>query len=610
MVRSSSRDWPPSALIAARLVIFSAVCAALYFGQAVLIPLVLAALLTFLLSPLVSGLDRLHLPRVVSVLLVLTLVSGALGGLGYVVTGQLQTFATELPAHRSNIRAKLRDLTDLMRGRAIENVQATLEDITQAVEANGAAGDAPSEEPTPVVVEREPALGGSLLNSVLGAAGTLGLTVLLAMFMLVHREDLRNRVVSLAGRASLAVTTKAFADAGERISRFLLMQFVINATMGVAVGIGLYVIGVPYAALFGLAAGLLRYVPYVGPWVAALLPITVSLVTSPGWEQTLIVVGMFVVLELLSNNVMEPLLYGHSVGLSALAVIVAAIFWTWLWGGVGLVIATPITACLVVLASYVPELDAIGRLLGERPALPPHVSLYQRLLAQDVDEADEIVERYAAEHAPEEVCELLLNTLLALKRDLHADRVSIEDGDFVCERLRESIEELPPPDVEPEVRAANVSPVLILGVPVRDRLDEVALELARALLRGEPARFEILAPDLMIGEIVAAADKLQPAAIVLPSLPPGGLAPARHLCKRLRGRLGGGIKLLAVRLGDSAEDAARRVPQLEAAGCAEVATSLLDAANKLKIIARAEARQALHKTAGSGTALATATHGS
>jgi predicted PurR-regulated permease PerM len=608
MAKSSSRDWPPSALFAARMLSFGAVCAALYFGQAVLIPLVLAALLTFLLSPLVTRLDRWHLPRVAGVLLVMTFVTGAIGGLGYVVTGQLQTFASELPAHRGNIRAKIRDLTDLTRGRAIENVQATLEDISAAVEANGDA-DSGREEPTPVVVERAPALGGSLLNSVVGAVGTLGLTVLLTIFMLVHREDLRNRLVSVAGRASLAVTTKAFADAGARISRFLLMQFVINATMGVAVGIGLYLIGVPYAALFGLAAGLMRYVPYIGPWVAALLPIGVSLVTSPGWEQTLIVIGMFVVLELLSNNVMEPLLYGHSVGLSALAVIVAAIFWTWLWGGVGLVIATPITACLVVLSSYVPELDAIGRLLGERPALPLHVSLYQRLLARDVDEADDIVEDYTAAHSPEEVCELLLKTLLSLKRDLHAGRVSSEDGDFVCASLREAIEELPPPDVEAEALPKAATPVLMLGVPVRDRLDEVALELAGALLRGEPARFEVLAPDLMVGEIIAAAEKLRPAAVVLPSLPPAGLAPTRHLCKRLRGRLGGGVKLLAVRLGDSAEDTGKRVPQLEAAGCVEVATSLTDLANKLKIIARAEARQAPHKAAGGGPALATAAHG-
>jgi hypothetical protein len=405
----------------------------------------------------------------------------------------------------------------------------------------------------------------------------------------------------------LALTTKAFADAGARISRFLLMQFIINATMGVAVFIGLYVIGVPYAALWGLAAGVLRYVPYVGPWIAALLPISVSLVTSPGWEQVLIVISLFLVLELLSNNVMEPLLYGHSVGLSSLAVIVAAIFWTWLWGAVGLVIATPITACLVVLSSYVPELGAIGRLLGEKPAFPAHVSLYQRWLARDVDEADEILERFEREHGLEETCELLLRTLLSLRRDLSAGRVAAEDGAFVCERLTEAIEELEVPEADADARAPASAQALILGVPVRDPLDAIALELARVQLRHEPVTFEILAPQRMIGEVIEAIETKAPAAVVVPSLSPGGLAPARHLCRRLRGR-GRSVKLLGARLGDLAEDADARVEQLKAAGCTDVTSSLTELVSRLKIVARAEARRSSQSDAGD-MALAAAARG-
>ncbi|HVJ31075.1 MAG TPA: AI-2E family transporter, partial [Gammaproteobacteria bacterium] len=363
----STRDWPASVLVAARLMSLAVLCAALYWGQAVLVPLVLAALLTFLLSPLVTRLDRLRLPRVVGVLLVMTLAGAAIGGVGYVVAGQLRSFAAELPTHQQNIRTKIRDAIELTRGGAIEHVQDTIEDISNVVE-EGADPAPPSrerrreDEPLRVTIEESPRLLGNAewLGPLFGAAGTIGLTLLLAIFMLIKREDLRDRLVSLSGRPSLVVATKAFADAGERISRYLVMQFVINGSMGVAVGIGLYFIGVPYAALWGLAAGVLRYIPYVGPWIAALLPITVSLVTTPGWEQVALVVGMFIVLELLSNNVMEPLLYGHSVGLSELTVIVAAIFWTWLWGPVGLVIATPITACLVVLSTHVPALGAIG----------------------------------------------------------------------------------------------------------------------------------------------------------------------------------------------------------------------------------------------------------
>jgi predicted PurR-regulated permease PerM len=597
------RDWPPSAIAAARLVSLAVVCCALYFGQPVLLPLVLAALLTFLLSPLVTRLDRIHIPRVAGVLIVMTLVTAGAGGLGYVVTGQLNDFAAELPEHRANIRAKLSELTALMRGGAIENVQDTIEEISEVV------GD--PEEPTPVAVEREPLGGSQVLGPLFGAVGTLGLTVLLAIFMLVNREDLRNRLVSVAGRASLAVTTKAFADAGARIGRFLLMQFIINATMGIAVGIGLWLIGVPYAALFGLAAAVLRYVPYIGPWIAALLPITVSLVTSPGWEQVLIVIAMFLVLELLSNNVMEPLLYGQSVGLSSLAVIVSAIFWTWLWGAAGLVIATPLTACLVVLSSYVPELGVLSRLLGQKPALPTHVSLYQRWLARDVDEADEILERFGREHEHglEEICELLLRTLLSLRRDLNGGRLDDEDSLFVCERLSEAIAELPGAAKDADAHAADAhatdahaadataavtdtvaavavdGAARIVGVPVRDLLDSIALELARAQLRADPVTFEILPPPGMIGEVVAAVTAKTPAVAVVLSLAPGGLAPARHLCRRLRGS-DKSLNLLAARLGDSTEDQEARAAQLKDAGCTEVVASLSELVARLKIAAR------------------------
>jgi predicted PurR-regulated permease PerM len=579
VANASTRDWPASVLVAARFLSLAVICAALYFGQAVLAPLVLGALLTFLLSPLVTRLDRLRVPRVVGVLLVMALVGAAIGGVGYVVTGQLRSFATELPMHRQNIRVKIRAALELTRGGAIGHVQDTIEDISNVVE-EGADPDPPArnrrgdEEPLRVAIDESPPLLGNTqwLRPLFGAVGTLGLTLLLAIFMLVKREDLRDRLVSLSGRPSLVVATRAFADAGERISRYLAMQFVINASMGLAVGVGLYLIGVPYAALWGLAAGVLRYIPYVGPWIAALLPITVSLVTTPGWEQVAMVVGLFIVLELLSNNVMEPLLYGHSVGLSELAVIVAAIFWTWLWGPVGLVIATPITACLVVLSTHVPALAAIGRLLGESPALKPHETVYQRLLARDVDEADAIVTRYVHEQSLELGLQVLLDALLALKRDLQAGRVSAEDGERVISGLRDLLEELDAAEGMPD-RAAAENGALVMGVPGPDPVDAVVLELARVLLRGEPLTLEVLSTDLTFGEVLAAIEAKAPAAVVVPSLPPAGLAPARQLCMRLHARIPA-LSLVAARLGDAESEVGDRVALLRTAGCANVAASL------------------------------------
>jgi predicted PurR-regulated permease PerM len=607
----STRDWPASVLVATRLMSLAVVCAALYWGQAVLVPLVLAALLTFLLSPLVTRLDRLRVPRVVGVLLVMTLVGGIIGGVGYVVAGQLRSFAAELPMHRQNIRAKLREAVAFTRGGAIENVQDTIEEITDVVE-EGAEPAAPArrrradDEPLRVAIEQSPPLLGNAqwLGPLFGAVGTIGLTLLLAIFMLIKREDLRDRLVSLTGRPSLVVATKAFTDAGERISRYLVMQFIVNASMGVAVGVGLYFIGVPYAALWGLAAGVLRYIPYVGPWIAALLPITVSLVTTPGWQQVALVVALFVVLELLSNNVMEPLLYGHTVGLSELAVIVAAIFWTWLWGPVGLVIATPITACLVVLATHVPALGAIGRLLGERPALKPHETVYQRLLARDVDEADAIVMRFRDEQSPGEALQVVLDALLALKRDLQAGRVSAEDGELVLSGIRDVLEELDATERPPGDESAPQQPVLLMGAPGRDPLDAVVLELVRVLLRGEPVTLEVLSTDLMVGEALTAIEAKAPAAVVVPSLPPAGLAPARQLCMRLHARVPA-LPLVAARLGDPESELGDRAALLETAGCAEVATSLGALKSTLGRIARAAVRGA--PTAG--TALAASGQG-
>jgi predicted PurR-regulated permease PerM len=588
----AARDSPGSVLVAARLLSFAVVCAALYWGQAVLVPLVLAALLTFLLGPLVTRLDRLRVPRVVGVLLVMSLVGVAIGGVGYVVTGQLQSFASELPAHRQNIRSKIRDAVAFTRGGALEQVQTTIEEINEAVEEGD--GETSSqrerrrdEEPLRVAIEDElPFLGNARwLGTVFGAVGTFGLTLLLAVFMLINREDLRDRLVSLSGRPSLVVATKAFAEAGARISRYLLMQFVINASMGLAVAVGLYFIGVPYAALWGLAAALLRYIPYIGPWVAALLPITVSLVTAPGWEQVAIVVAMFVVLELLSNNVMEPLLYGHSVGLSSLAVIVAAIFWTWLWGAVGLVIATPITACLVVLSRYVPALAAIGRLLGQRPALRPHETLYQRLLARDASEASSIVTRCRDERSVDEALQLVLDTLLALKRDLQAGRVSADEAAIVIGGLQELLQPMASVDLVADKQ------VLLLGAPGRDPLDAVVLELARVLLRDEPLTLEVLSTDLMSGEVLAAAERKMPAAVIVPSIPPAGLTPARQLCLRLHARLPD-LPIVAARLGDPESEFAERAEVLETAGCAEVAASLAALRSAVQRVVRAALRNA------------------
>jgi predicted PurR-regulated permease PerM len=597
-VRMSTRALPESTTpISARILTFAVVCALLYWGQVVLIPIALAALISFLLGPLVLRLHRWGVPRVPAVIVVVSLAGGLLLGLGWVVAGQLGELANELPSYRENIRAKVADLRALTRGGVLERVQNTVtalsEDIERDADVEAAAqGTAPAveePEPVPVQIAGDESLFGNatILNPVLEGLATAGLALLLSIFMLIKREDLRNRLVSLAGQASVVVTTKAIEEAGQRISRYLLMQFIINASMGLAVGLGLWVIGVPYSALWGLSAAVLRYIPYVGPWLAAVLPIAVSLVTSPGWSEVLVVISLFVVLELFSNNVMEPWLYGQSVGLSAIAVIVSVIFWTWLWGPVGLVLATPLTACLVVLSKYVPELAALNRLLGETPALPPHLRLYQRLLARDEDEAEDVVAEFRKEHSLAETCDgPVLGALLQLKRDLAAGRVSTDDGEFVTSALAELVDDLydDAERQEPE-EAAVADSALLIGFPARDRLDAIALGLLRALMREAHHELEVLSPDLLIGERIEQVAKRRPIAVCIPSLPPGDLTTTRRLCKRLRAQLPG-VRVIVGRLG--AHDAPERSGELlRAAGAERIVGSLTELRDLLLPIVQA-----------------------
>jgi hypothetical protein len=342
--------------------------------------------------------------------------------------------------------------------------------------------------------------------------------------------------VSIAGQASLVTTTKAFADAGQRISRYLLMQLVVNASMGLSVWLGLYLIGVPYSALWGLVAAVLRYVPYIGPWIAALFPITVSLITTPAWSDVVLVIALFLALELVINNVLEPWLYGQSVGLSPIAVIVAVIFWTWIWGAVGLVLATPLTVCLVVIGKHISGLAIFDRLLGEGRALEPHLWLYQRLLARDEAEAVDVVEEFAETHTLEQTCgELLLPTLLVLKRDLASNHIDEAESAFVAETLIEIVAELPQEDVPTETGQPHV---LFVGVPPQDKLDETAMLLLQVLLRREPrSELHVLSAEQLVGERVAAVEAQPRNAVCIPSLPPGDLVATRGMCKRVRAAL-------------------------------------------------------------------------
>jgi hypothetical protein len=350
-------------------------------------------------------------------------------------------------------------------------------------------------------------------------------------------------VILLIGYRRMTATTRALDEAGARISRYLLMQSTINGGFGVAVGLGLFLIGVPYAVIWGVLAAALRFIPYVGSFVAALLTLALSMAVFTGWLQPALVVGLFLLLDLVVM-VIEPWLYGQSAGVSQVALLIAVIFWTWLWGPVGLLLATPLTVCLIVLGKHLPALGFIVVLMGDRPVIESKARYYQRLLARDQDEAADIVEAYVNADGRESVYDaLLLPALYYAKQDRDRGLLSEGDAQFVGHATREILDVLAldaPALSGKDTGDLSVSPpgadtrVRIVGCPARDEADVLALEMVRHLLDPARYRIEVSGTGMLTAEVVAWVDLHRPALLCIGAVAPGGLSQARHLCKRLR----------------------------------------------------------------------------
>ena len=407
----------------------------LYWAQAVLVPFALAILLTFVLTPPVTWLQR-WVGRVPAVLAMVTLVFTVLGLAGWGLARQMDHLAEDLPRYRANILAKIADVRGAGKGGSVEKLQETIEDIKTDLGKSEAPRGTVSR---PVVVTSEQVAGFSgfaWLGPVVGPLGTAGLVLAMVIFMLLERRDLRDRLIGLFGHGQLAITTKAFDEAGTRVSRQLLMQSLVNLLYGIAAGVGLYFLGVPYPLVWAALGAALRFIPYVGPVLGAGAPILVSLAAAEGWAGPLWVVGLFVVLELFTNLVLETVLYAGAAGVSQVALLVSVAFWTWLWGPLGLLMATPLTVCLVVLGKHVPGLEFVGTLMADTPALAPEYGYYQRLLARDQSEAADLIERHIKTESPRSVYDaLLLPALNYAERDRLEQRLSLgrRNGGHRCD---------------------------------------------------------------------------------------------------------------------------------------------------------------------------------
>ena len=417
MVRQPFKARTPEEMIALLSTVATAILAAivimvLYFGREIIIPIALAILLSFVLAPLVGLLQRLRIPRGLAVVSVVTIAFALIFAMGSLLASQLTQLAGDLPRYQSTISEKIQSFRETTAGRGtLERASGMLKDLSKELDKPAATAPEGSLSPRaaaplkPVPVEvRQPDPGAleslqSLISPLLHPLATTGIIVIFVIFILLQREDLRNRLIRLAGSHDLQRTTAALDDAASRLSRLFLIQLLLNGSFGVVIGLGLWLIGVPSAILWGILAAVLRFVPYIGAAIAAAFPLALALAVDPTWTMLLWTVALFVVVEPVVGHVIEPMVYGHSTGLSPVAVVASATFWTALWGPIGLVLATPLTVCLVVLGRHVERLEFLDVMFGDRPALSPPEIFYQRMLAGDPTEASEKAEEFLKERS-------------------------------------------------------------------------------------------------------------------------------------------------------------------------------------------------------------------
>jgi predicted PurR-regulated permease PerM len=550
----------------------------LYWGQKVLIPLALAILLTFILTPLVVTLQKRHVPRVAAVTLTVLIAFGLLSAIGWIVMAQLRQLADELPQHTHTISAKLNDLQggpDSVLARLRQMVHEITRQLKQAPPtANATEG----EKPVPVVVQDQQPAFLSIFPAVAGPMAELlasaVLVIMLVVFILIRREDLRFRLIQLAGHGRLTLTTRAVDEAAERISAYLSMQLTINTGFGACLFVGLQLLGIPFAFLWGFLAVLMRFIPYLGIWMALLFPLVLTFAVFPDWYPPLEVLALFLGLEAVTANVVEPLLFSHSTGVSPIALLAAAAFWTWLWGPIGLLLATPLTVSLHVLGRHVPHLRFLAILLGSEPVMEPDLRFYQRLLAQDEDEAADLVEKFVQHRPVEDLYdEVLLPALVRMNRDQERGDLPREKSSFIVRATRDILD-----DVEvPAEQAPPDDAPLVVACPARNEADVLPLQMLRQLLERRGTRVQVLSPDELSAEMVGHVAEAKPLLVCIGSLAPGGLAHLRYLGKRLRMQFPS-LKILALRWGSN-ENRERLEQRLHAAGMNHIIQTLKEARN-------------------------------
>jgi predicted PurR-regulated permease PerM len=570
---------------------------ALRFGKPVLMPMALATLFAFLLTPLVDGLCRLKIRQPIAVGVVVVFMFSLLGVTLWGFGKQMTSLVYDLPDYKQNIREKVDDLRNAGEGSTLERIRQSWRELkgelrkTSAPPAtnivqeptNTGATNPPVEiEPVPVVVRGQTATNIWQIPTALGplveVLATAGLVIVLVIFMLLRKRELRNRIIVFFGYHRMPTTTRALDEAAERISRYLLMQTIINGTYGLAVGAALYFVGLPYALMWGFLAALLRFIPYIGPWLGAAMPILLSLAVFPGWLHPFLVLGLILVFELITNMFMEPMLYGQTVGVSEVALITAVAFWTWVWGPIGLALATPLTVCLVVLGKYVPGMGFLPLLMGDEAVMSPPQLFYQRLIAMDDAELAEIVAQYGNEHELIDLYDdLLLPALVSARRDYLSEKLSTEHLDHIVATVGQLITKLAATARGGALPEPAENAQEIFGVPVEDTIDELVMSMLANVLPTTVV-LKSLSAEALSGEVIDHFQDRDPAVVCIGAVVPAGAHESRYLLKRLQA-VATDVPIVIARWGLNNEKKVREFAK--STGVSAVVSNLRQARNQL-----------------------------
>jgi predicted PurR-regulated permease PerM len=522
------------------VILLALVLLGLYFAREVLIPLAMALTLNFLLTPAVIFFERLKLKRVSSVVLVVFVASALAGGVGFIGARQVIGVLNELPNYRQHISDKIAALNlpaTSPFGKTVTNLES-LASLSEE-DTGGGAKAAPVR-----IVEPPQSTGrylGELLKPVLGPLATLGMVLIFTVYMLLKREDLRNRLLLLAGVGRLNLMTQALNDAAERISRYLVMNVLVNASFGVIFAIALYLLGVPNATLWGALLAILRMIPYAGTMIAGFATVGYTLAYFDGWWHPLWVFLLFAGLEIAISNFVEPQLYGRNTGISALALVTMAIVWTLLWGWAGLVVSTPLTVCLIVFGRYVPQMSFLHILLGEEAELAPEARFYERLLATDQAEAHHIADRFLeGRNLVDLYDEVVMPSLIMTEQDRHKGVLDDVRSSYLFQSATELVAELTDyksplasaPACDPESASTRTVPVVC--VPAGDQADEIAATMLAQLLE-QCGHKTLLLPSVALSpEILSRLSEEAGTILFISAVPPFAFAQARSLALRLR----------------------------------------------------------------------------